>query len=686
MPHPWPVFPPEENYTALTSGTGPATTLASAAAFSAEAAQLQSVMATSMVTGVGTYASWQGSAAAASAVTQTGLNTQHELLVGWVLEKPPLVTSSAEAYQTAVAMMVPAELAVANRMEEATDEQINPLVWGALTPRIVALNLDYFGHMWPRNAGAGASYGAALRASAAAMMVPPPPAVAGASVAAPAIAAAAVAENAALSAAGAAMQAAEQGAMAVVSPGAAAPAAALGAVTSSASSVSSTPALPSAPPAQPLAAVHRPPAVAAPSMAPAQAPVGMFAQPPSAAVIAPPSAPNPVADSPVAQPMTPRPGPVAGAVPAAPGVTSFVPPAQPFSPAPPSGGRAGGLKPGMLNASALRGSVTTAPLTTSTSIAATATQPLAYVHPEPPRPTVPPTPPQPPLLNPGNTAQAQHQQPPTPFRQPPPPLPTPQPPAPQSGPPPGPSTGSGGTNGSGGPGAQMLGSGPGQTPQAPPLPIPLSPQPPVPPPSPSPGDPPLRSPSLPSWVSPPVPQSVQAALDQLTALEQLIQHHNLHPPDSHDWEAVAAYNSEAAYYNAWAAQLHGQLDSSKAQYTPATSAKTVDTPSWTQPAPQQPVPQGPKVPQKAQDVLKQIDEGKWPQAANAPGTKGGRPYLNTDQHLPTTDASGKPITYQEWDVNPRVPGHGRGDERIVTGSDGSAWYSPDHYATFQRLR
>lgn len=60
---------------------------------------------------------------------------------------------------------------------------------------------------------------------------------------------------------------------------------------------------------------------------------------------------------------------------------------------------------------------------------------------------------------------------------------------------------------------------------------------------------------------------------------------------------------------------------------------------------------------------------KWPQAANAPGTKGGRPYRNGDEHLPTTDGSGKPITYEEWDVDPKVPGQDRGNEGIVTVTD-----------------
>ncbi len=40
-------------------------------------------------------------------------------------------------------------------VEEAADEVINPIVWGALTPRITDLNLEYFGFMWPNNAGAG---------------------------------------------------------------------------------------------------------------------------------------------------------------------------------------------------------------------------------------------------------------------------------------------------------------------------------------------------------------------------------------------------------------------------------------------------------------------------------------------------------------------------------------------------
>lgn len=43
-------------------------------------------------------------------------------------------------------------------------------------------------------------------------------------------------------------------------------------------------------------------------------------------------------------------------------------------------------------------------------------------------------------------------------------------------------------------------------------------------------------------------------------------------------------------------------------------------------------------------------------------------------------------SYKEWDINPYKYGQNRGTERIVTGSDGSAWYTPDHYKTWYQIR
>ncbi|MFC8046570.1 ribonuclease domain-containing protein [Nocardia sp. NPDC057353] len=96
--------------------------------------------------------------------------------------------------------------------------------------------------------------------------------------------------------------------------------------------------------------------------------------------------------------------------------------------------------------------------------------------------------------------------------------------------------------------------------------------------------------------------------------------------------------------------------------------------------------QAPGVPARAYETLAEIDAGRWPDSANAPGTKGGERWQNREGNLPRTGADGRPVTYQEWDVNPKQRNRSRDAERIVTGSDGTAWYTGDHYATFTRMR
>jgi ribonuclease T1 len=92
------------------------------------------------------------------------------------------------------------------------------------------------------------------------------------------------------------------------------------------------------------------------------------------------------------------------------------------------------------------------------------------------------------------------------------------------------------------------------------------------------------------------------------------------------------------------------------------------------------LPEG--VPEKVLKVLKYVDEhDKAPQ-----GYLGGRTFQNRERRLPARDKQGKPIRYREWDVNPKVRGKNRGPERLVTGSDGSAYYTPDHYRTFIKIR
>lgn len=154
-----------------------------------------------------TALNFEGVGGLSSMTAVTGLNTALQLLAGWVQEKPPIAASAVSAYETAVSSMIPAEVSIANRTEQASDVAINPAVWGALTPAIVALDTEYYGEHWPHNAGAGAAYGAALAALIAALAIPPPLAPLGASPAAGASAAAAVAQAAGTTG----MQAATQG-------------------------------------------------------------------------------------------------------------------------------------------------------------------------------------------------------------------------------------------------------------------------------------------------------------------------------------------------------------------------------------------------------------------------------------------------------------------------------------------
>ena len=73
-----------------------------------------------------------------------------------------------------------------------------------------------------------------------------------------------------------------------------------------------------------------------------------------------------------------------------------------------------------------------------------------------------------------------------------------------------------------------------------------------------------------------------------------------------------------------------------------------------------------------------------------PGQVGGRRFGNYgsggEQKLPLRDDRGRRISYLEWDIHPRRPGLNRGPERIITGSDGRAWYTADHYCSFTEMR
>lgn len=65
---------------------------------------------------------------------------------------------------------------------------------------------------------------------------------------------------------------------------------------------------------------------------------------------------------------------------------------------------------------------------------------------------------------------------------------------------------------------------------------------------------------------------------------------------------------------------------------------------------------------------------------------GGRIFENREQRLNLYDSKGDRIQYREWDVHPKTKGENRGAERLITGSDHTAYYTFDHYQTFIKIK
>jgi RHS repeat-associated protein len=91
------------------------------------------------------------------------------------------------------------------------------------------------------------------------------------------------------------------------------------------------------------------------------------------------------------------------------------------------------------------------------------------------------------------------------------------------------------------------------------------------------------------------------------------------------------------------------------------------------------------VPRSARNVLNYANNKN---GAAQPGYKGGRVFENKEGILPKTNQVGQPITYREYDVNPKPTqeekdnGQDRGTERVVIDNYGNGYYTNDHYETF----
>jgi hypothetical protein len=94
------------------------------------------------------------------------------------------------------------------------------------------------------------------------------------------------------------------------------------------------------------------------------------------------------------------------------------------------------------------------------------------------------------------------------------------------------------------------------------------------------------------------------------------------------------------------------------------------------------------LPDNAFEMYKKYDQHGWQGnvSGQTPGTAAGRKYDNLNNFLPSVDSAGNPITYQEFDVNNKLPNATRDSERFVRGSDGSVYYTDTHYqSTFLQI-
>ena len=94
------------------------------------------------------------------------------------------------------------------------------------------------------------------------------------------------------------------------------------------------------------------------------------------------------------------------------------------------------------------------------------------------------------------------------------------------------------------------------------------------------------------------------------------------------------------------------------------------------------------IPSESADVIRSIQSSGVISQSGVRGPAVPKTFANDGrsggQLLPLVDGAGNSITYREWGTVPNAGNLTPGGERIVTGSDGSIYYSPDHYQTFVR--
>lgn len=89
-----------------------------------------------------------------------------------------------------------------------------------------------------------------------------------------------------------------------------------------------------------------------------------------------------------------------------------------------------------------------------------------------------------------------------------------------------------------------------------------------------------------------------------------------------------------------------------------------------------------EIPNYVYNVYTYVQEhGEAPQ-----GYVGGRIFQNRENRLPKFTNDHRRIKYREWDVHPKQEDQNRGAERLITSNTLEAYYTNDHYRTFNQLK
>lgn len=99
-----------------------------------------------------------------------------------------------------------------------------------------------------------------------------------------------------------------------------------------------------------------------------------------------------------------------------------------------------------------------------------------------------------------------------------------------------------------------------------------------------------------------------------------------------------------------------------------------------------------QLPEEAQGYYNRYVNDNWETTSKdlEGRTQAGEGFNNNpkkgETKLPEQTSDGSKITYKEFDAETTPAGKGRGKKRFVHGSDGSTYYTDDHYKTFKKVQ